>query len=200
MNKPEKASNPKDQKRETVFEAAAEAFAKYGFRRTTMNDIAELAGISRPALYLMFENKEDLFRELLSYRQKQAIGELRRALAQAGPWREAFANAILSYKRVLFEQVADSPHGEELIDNLSIAADLMTAGHDELVGILVEAIDQGLAAKEISFAATPMEPLEFVELLLTAMDGVKKSTRSMADFNRRTRQVVDIFLANIAAA
>ena len=62
-----------EEKREAVFEAASEVFSRYGFRRTSMNDIAEAAGISRPALYLMFDNKEDLFRQLANDRQTKAI-------------------------------------------------------------------------------------------------------------------------------
>ncbi len=60
-------------KKIAVFDVAADVFARYGFRRTTMNDLAEAAGISRPALYLMFENKEHLFIELVSYRVDEAI-------------------------------------------------------------------------------------------------------------------------------
>ena len=48
-------------KKNIVFEAAHEVFAQYGYKRTTMNDIAQAADISRPALYLIFDNKENLF-------------------------------------------------------------------------------------------------------------------------------------------
>ena len=61
MNKPLVATAKHQAKRDAVYDAASAVFAQYGFRRTTMNDIAKSAGISRPALYLMFENKEDLF-------------------------------------------------------------------------------------------------------------------------------------------
>ena len=60
-------------KQTAVFDAAADVFAQYGFKRTTMNDIAVATGISRPALYLMFDNKEHLFRELAAYRLNLAL-------------------------------------------------------------------------------------------------------------------------------
>ena len=59
MKRVKNSKSQKAEKREAVFGVAADVFAQYGVRRTAMNDIAQAAGISRPALYLMVENKED---------------------------------------------------------------------------------------------------------------------------------------------
>ncbi len=80
MNKPETSIERHRAKREAVYEAAATVFAQYGFRRTTMNDIAQAAGISRPALYLMFANKENLFQGLAAFRLDQAIEQDRKSV------------------------------------------------------------------------------------------------------------------------
>ncbi|MCX2947893.1 TetR/AcrR family transcriptional regulator [Lentzea sp. NEAU-D7] len=42
--------------------AGFDAFARHGFKRATMADIAAAAGMSRPALYLRVKNKEDVMR------------------------------------------------------------------------------------------------------------------------------------------
>ena len=73
MNKPLTAIAKHQAKRDAVYDVASVVFAQYGFRRTTMNDIAKSAGISRPALYLMFDNKEDLFQGLAAHRLDLAI-------------------------------------------------------------------------------------------------------------------------------
>jgi len=39
-----------------------DVFAEHGFRRTSMAMIAEAVGLSRPALYQYFDNREDVFR------------------------------------------------------------------------------------------------------------------------------------------
>jgi AcrR family transcriptional regulator len=49
-------------KRDKILAAALDVFVRYGYKRVTMNDIAAAAGISRPALYLVFESKEDIFK------------------------------------------------------------------------------------------------------------------------------------------
>jgi AcrR family transcriptional regulator len=44
-----------------IIAAARTVFLRYGYKRTTMGDIATEAAISRPALYLLYPSKEELF-------------------------------------------------------------------------------------------------------------------------------------------
>jgi AcrR family transcriptional regulator len=50
-----------------VLEAALAAFAQTGYRGTSMDAVARVAGISRPGLYFLFASKEALFRESAAY-------------------------------------------------------------------------------------------------------------------------------------
>lgn len=185
-------------KREAVFEAASDVFSKYGFRRTSMNDIAEAAGISRPALYLMFENKEDLFRQLASQRQNQAIDEAFKVLSGKGPLVDRFIGAFLAYEKKYYEPVSGSPHGEELMDiNLSIAGDDMKKGRDRLMGFLAKAIDDAVSKGEADLSGSQMTSRDFVELYMSSIGGQKKSATSIKDFRRRISEVGAIFMASI---
>ncbi|MEV4320324.1 TetR/AcrR family transcriptional regulator [Actinocrispum sp. NPDC049592] len=49
-------------KRAAVLDAALAVFGRFGFRKTSMEAVAKAAGISRPGLYLLFPNKEQLYR------------------------------------------------------------------------------------------------------------------------------------------
>jgi AcrR family transcriptional regulator len=44
-----------------VLETALTVFARHGFRKTSIEDIAEAAGISRQGIYLHFKNKDEIF-------------------------------------------------------------------------------------------------------------------------------------------
>ncbi len=188
-----------DQKREAVFKAAFDVFSQYGFRRTSMNDIAEAAGISRPALYLMFDNKEDLFRQLASHQQNLAIDEAVSVLSQHVPLSERFIGAILAYERIYYEPISQSPHGAEVMDiNLSIASDLMTKGHDRLVGHLSAAIEEAVLNGEADLSLAAVKPKAFVELLMSSIGGLKKKATSNKEFRRQIRDVAGIFLASLA--
>ncbi|WP_283139229.1 TetR/AcrR family transcriptional regulator [Rhizohabitans arisaemae] len=49
----------------TVLEKAAVLFAERGFAGTSLRDVAEAMGMTRPALYYYFDSKETLLRELV---------------------------------------------------------------------------------------------------------------------------------------
>lgn len=54
-----------EQRRRRVFAAALGIFSRFGFRKTSMDEVARAAGISRQGLYLHFSTKEELFRALV---------------------------------------------------------------------------------------------------------------------------------------
>jgi AcrR family transcriptional regulator len=58
-----------DEKKQHIMTAAAEVFTRYGFKKASMQDIADAAMMSRAALYLHFRNKDDLFRSLMDFPQ-----------------------------------------------------------------------------------------------------------------------------------
>jgi AcrR family transcriptional regulator len=58
-------STERGSSREQLLEAAAQVFARRGYRDASMNEIAAEAGFSKGALYWNFESKEELFFTLL---------------------------------------------------------------------------------------------------------------------------------------
>jgi TetR/AcrR family transcriptional regulator, repressor for uid operon len=58
---PKVTTQYKSEVRERIIESAVECFAKTGFDRTRMDDIANLSDVSKGTLYLYFKSKEDLF-------------------------------------------------------------------------------------------------------------------------------------------
>jgi AcrR family transcriptional regulator len=57
-----------DEKRRTqILEAALYCFLTFDFGKTSMDDIANRAGVSRPLIYLKFKNKDELFAGVFDY-------------------------------------------------------------------------------------------------------------------------------------
>jgi AcrR family transcriptional regulator len=61
-----------------------EVFGRYGFRKTSMDEIARAADISRQGLYLHFANKEALFRAAVRQELDTAVGDVSRCLTEEG--------------------------------------------------------------------------------------------------------------------
>ena len=77
---PPTSTSPRWQRRpearpEEILDAAFEVFGEQGFARTRLEDVAQRAGVSKGTLYLYFDSKETLFREMVRARAVTAIRE-----------------------------------------------------------------------------------------------------------------------------
>jgi AcrR family transcriptional regulator len=75
---------PGSPQREAILMAATPIFLRYGFKKTSMDDVARAAGVSRQGLYLYFDTKDLLFRETLQHLMSHLISAAR-AAAEDGP-------------------------------------------------------------------------------------------------------------------
>jgi AcrR family transcriptional regulator len=70
---------PAPARREQILDVAVQVFARNGFHSTSMNDVAEAAGVTKPVLYQHFDSKQDLYLALL-----EEVGDrLREAITSA---------------------------------------------------------------------------------------------------------------------
>jgi AcrR family transcriptional regulator len=85
--------------RERILRAANELFARQGFSRVSMRAVAAGAGVTKPALYYYFKDKESLFEECLGDFNEQMQATMRDATARPGDIDlrvRAVAEALLS--------------------------------------------------------------------------------------------------------
>lgn len=86
---------PADRRQQTV-EAAAQAFAMFGYKATTMELVAKIAGVGKGTIYTFFATKEDLFNEII----RQLIAEMK-----------AMVETIIDHNRPFFDNLAEVLHG-----------------------------------------------------------------------------------------
>lgn len=70
------------ERRETVLESALGTFARYGYRKTSMEQVARAARISRPGLYFLFSSKEALFRAAVERALQRDVEAVAAAVAE----------------------------------------------------------------------------------------------------------------------
>jgi len=78
-----------------LLEAALGVFLKFGFRKTSMDEVARAAHVSRQALYLHFSGKEALFRAVVQHALATALGAAAERLGDPRvPVRERLVGAL----------------------------------------------------------------------------------------------------------
>lgn len=67
---------PAPERREQLLQVALEVFAHQGFHGTSMNDVADAAGVTKPVLYQHFDSKRSLYLALLEEVGERLISEV----------------------------------------------------------------------------------------------------------------------------
>ncbi|MBR7678351.1 helix-turn-helix transcriptional regulator, partial [Streptomyces daliensis] len=99
-----------------VLDATYDCLARYGVRRTTMDDIATAMGISRSALYQYVRSKDDAVTRLAERLHARALERARRAATSGDPLVERIHGVLRAKLDLVLELAGDSPHTVELLD------------------------------------------------------------------------------------
>src|SRR5438132_14251031 len=90
---------PADQRRLQLLDVARDRFGEKGFNATSMDEIAEAAGVTKPVLYQHFPSKRALYVELLEETGRQLLSTLADATARADSLRERVELGFRAYFR-----------------------------------------------------------------------------------------------------
>jgi AcrR family transcriptional regulator len=147
-----------DDRRARIVAAAITAFSRHGYRRCAMADIAAAAGMSRPALYLVFPGKEAVFRAVAQALLADAMIAAEAAWPVAAPPAQGLAAAILAKDLPIHRLCAASPHAAEI---LGVAADLTADLHDasaaRFAALATQRLGDAGLARMIAHAATGLK-------------------------------------------
>ena len=88
---------PADLRRQQLLDVALQLFARRGFNATTMDDIAEAAGVTKPLLYQHFDSKRALYLELLGSVSDTMLEAIGKAVAAAGGPRQQVEGGFAAY-------------------------------------------------------------------------------------------------------
>lgn len=185
-----------DPKVEAIIESAWQAFATYGFRKTSMDDIARGARMSRPAVYLHYRNKEAIFRTLVEMHYAAKIEALADVLQEDAPVETLLGRAIAAQG----DEVAtllNSPHGMELLDaGTSTAPDIVQAGEAGLQRVYSDWLRREAEAGRVRLAG---DPAEVAATITAALKGIKMTAPDFATYSARAAQLAALVAAGLKA-
>lgn len=135
---------PAEQRRSQLLEVACDVFAARGFHATSMDDVAEAAGVTKPVLYQHFPSKRALYRELLEDVDRRLLDAVRSATARAESGRERVQEGFAAY----FHFVAGNRAAFRLLFGASVRNDpefaaLAERTIDEIAALITDLIEIG---------------------------------------------------------
>jgi AcrR family transcriptional regulator len=164
---------------EMILTAAYECFTRHGMRRTTMDDIAAAAGMSRPAVYQYVRNKDDAFRRLAERLFDGSLAAARQAAAAPGADLAHRLHDVLAAKLELTLRLhRESAHATELLDtSTKLTGDLVEAYTRELTDVVAGALAEAAGPRARAVADVLVALTRGLEADLTDPDLPRRRLR-----------------------
>lgn len=181
-----------------ILDAALDLFRQYGYRRTSMEDIAQAANVAKGTLYIYFKSKDELF-EALARRLAAQIETNVEAVATRKLDFEESVLALLEAKLgFIFNWVSSSPHAAELTGPTARLPDDVFGPLDarfraSLAGALLE----GEKIGKVDLKAAGLTINEAVDTLVAAAHGAEVGASDQAAFDSRLQRIARLTLRGL---
>jgi AcrR family transcriptional regulator len=156
-----------------ILQGALELFSSKGYDATSVREICEAAGITKPTLYHFYGSKEGVYRALVEGVLERFRSQLLDQIAQPGPVvlrlqrvARAYFDAARGHRdlmRFLFSIVHNPPASGPAID--------LSAFYEAIVRMVAEVTDEGVRRGELAPGPTDVRMLLFMGALGEALCG-----------------------------
>ena len=180
--------------------AGLQLFTQYGYRKTSIDDIAQAAQVAKRTVYLHFENKAAVFLAILEYLGDQVRLRCAAAELEGGTPVDRLTGLLNAYFGMGFDLFSKSEHMPELEETFSKLArtkivGLNTEYEDRLARFLRSLEKTG----EIGGPPPGLTVEQIVHILMRAAEGAKHDSKVQGDRKALERRLRELALLAIAA-
>src|SRR3981189_340004 len=186
---------PGSPQREAILMAATAIFLRYGFKKTSMDDVARAAGVSRQGLYLYFDTKDLLFREALQHLMSHLISAAGAAAEDRNlSLRDRLLGAFEAVHCSAFHNASREAALELLQSGQSAAGAPPVQLERDLMGIAAALLTEAGVADRWEEAGVTVA--ELAEQLLMSAKGIKTTVDTLAAYRERVLTAIKIVMRN----
>ncbi|MEP2653331.1 MAG: TetR/AcrR family transcriptional regulator [Paraglaciecola sp.] len=183
-----------EDKKYQILQAAIEVFGTYGYKKTSMQDIADALDISRPALYQYYKNKEAVFLALVEHTLNLGEQAAIQGFSHSEDSFECLLHGIKNMEQVLFGPIFLKPNGKELLTlSKKLAPDLMTSFEMQLFNKIVCVLDKAVVEQKINFKTLNVEVSDAAKIILQSVDGIKNASESLEELDQQLNLFLTVF-------
>ncbi|CCD93353.1 putative Transcriptional regulator, TetR family [Bradyrhizobium sp. ORS 375] len=187
-----------------ILDAAMRVFRRHGFRRSSIEQAAEEAGLTRQALYHHFASKEALFRAVIERLYEQGLAaEIAAAQAAEDAGLELadiLVAEIGARMQSMLASLRDSPHAEELFsEHLAQARDLYQSYSSRFAGEIAATITRVCRRRKLKLESG-ISVRELARCVEMAVHGTKSAFPSMQPVDAFLKQLQTMLRMLIAGA
>jgi AcrR family transcriptional regulator len=186
-------------RRNAIVLAGLQLFTQFGYRKTSIDDIAKAAQVAKRTVYLNFENKAAVFLAILEYLSSQVRQRCAAAGAAGGTAVDRLTGLLDAYFGMGFELFSKSAHMPELEETFSKLArsnihDLNTK-YEKWLARFLRSLEK---TREIGGPPQGLTVEKIVHILIRAAEGAKHDPNVQSDqkaFQQRLRDLATLTIA-----
>ena len=183
-------------KRNAIVMAGLQLFTQYGYRKTSIDDIADAAQVAKRTVYLNFENKAAVFLAILEYLTDQVRQRFAAAEAADGTAVDRLTGLLDAYFGMGFELFSKSAHMPELAETFSNLAQSnirdLNMEYEKWLARFLRSLEK---TREIGGPPQGLSVEKIVYILVRAAEGAKRDPNVQGDqkaFQQRLRDLATL--------
>jgi AcrR family transcriptional regulator len=186
-------------RRAEILDAALHMFGQYGYRRTSMDDIAHQAGIGKGTIYLSFASKEEVFQALSQRLSQRMLAGAEAARHRPGTTADKLAAMHAAWFGTYADTISHSPHAAELLDaKHRLSAGLVSDAASRYKRLVRDVLAEAVAAGELDLEPAGLTADTAAELLIASARGLQSSAASPAVYRRYLKTLVRVMVAGLS--
>ncbi|WP_246222885.1 TetR/AcrR family transcriptional regulator [Draconibacterium halophilum] len=184
--------------KQQIIVAAGIIFERYGFKKTTMDDIAYAAGKGKSSLYYYFKNKEEVFEAVVAHEAEQLVAEINTAINAS----HTSVDKLRSYVNVRMKRFVERGNlatalNDNFLATFSFIEKIRNNYSDFEIDMIAGIINEGIDRKEFK----PVDANFTGEAILTCMIGFEipllTQSKTIEESVNKINNVIDIFFYGI---
>ncbi len=153
-----------------IVDIAQELFSRFGFLKTTIDEIAKAARMGKASLYHYFRNKEDIFREVINKESEILSSKIREAVNKEETPQGKIKAFIITRMKYLSELVnIYAALKDEYLTHYAFIEKARENNYKEEIETVKAILDEGIATK--IFIAPDVELTSFA--IISALKGLE---------------------------
>lgn len=177
-------------RRAAILESATSVFLRYGFKKTSMDDLARAAGLSRQGLYLHYPTKDALFKAAVAHLIEASRTAARTALAGDGA--EDLEDRLLAAFIAIHGHAIGQPGAEHMPELLATTLQILGPVFTDMEAGFVADLARTLRSAGVAAAWKPagVSAKDLAEHLYSASYGVKHRVTTTAEYREHMKIAV----------
>lgn len=194
---------PKQDTRERIMEASLELFARYGFKKTTVDDIARESGVGKGTVYLYFSSKEEIALEVMRDQNRQIHDKLRGLASGKGDPLGKLSSMLVLRVMERFDRIQN--YVDSIDDFMGRARGAYEALRKRVETEEAEIFAEVLIEGKLRGAMEVEEPFQAAEAMIAATNGLmptvlsRKDLANRGEVERLAKRVARLLLYGVAA-